>query len=107
MKKAIRRHQQKVAQVRWLNIQRQRYGWRDWFVIWCDGEPEACPCRYLEKPWRRPHRTMMNEPGWWVHEFMIRPMRIRSNQQLRLIEKGRDPDEFQWPDGKKPHVYYW
>lgn len=52
-------------------------------------------------------RLAMTTPCWWTHEFMIVPARREQNQQLRLVEKGFPPDIFQWPDGKKPHVYYW
>ena len=92
MKRALRRHQQAVAKARKIRILRHRWGW---------------PWSGRRKPWKQLGRLVMNEPGYWVHEFMIQPMRIHSNRQLRLIEKGYDPDLFQWRDGKKPHVYYW
>ena len=49
----------------------------------------------------------MNEPGYWVHEFMTRPARARDAHQLRLIVCGQDPDCFVWGDNRKPHKYYW
>lgn len=60
-----------------------------------------------KKPWHSLNRLAMTEPGWWVHEHMILPMRIKSNRLCRLVEKGFPPDYFLWPDGKKPHIYYW
>jgi len=50
---------------------------------------------------------MMNEPNWWVHEFMTRPARARDHHACRLIECGQDPDNFVWGDNRKPHKYYW
>ncbi len=98
MKRAIRRHHRKVAKIRKINII-TRYGASYWGWhgdIW-----------WANSWWKDYSRLCMNEPGWWIREFMTRPARIRSNQQLKLIENGRDPDQFQWPDGKKPHIYYW
>lgn len=63
--------------------------------------------RTPRKPWQDYCRQCMTEPGWWTREFHTQPARIRANQQCRLIEMGRDPDAFLWPDGKKPHLYYW
>lgn len=60
-----------------------------------------------KKPWRDYSRILMNEPGWWVREFMTQPARIRANQLCTLIVKGRDPDGVLWPSHKRPHLYYW
>ena len=57
--------------------------------------------------WKPLNRSMMNEPGWWVHEFMTRPARARDSHACRLIVCGQDPDHFVWGDNRKPHKYYW
>lgn len=106
MKKAIRRHQQKVAKVRYQNILRARWGWPYWFVIWHNGEPEVHLYNCMDKPWRT-RRQLMREPGHWEHEMEIQPARIRTNRMLRLVELGHDPDSLEWPDFKRPQIWYW
>jgi hypothetical protein len=92
MSRSIRRHQQAVAKLRRLRI--IRYNWFS--------------SRYVpNRLWRQFGKLMMNEPGWWVHEFMTRPARARDAHACRLIECGRSPDEFVWGDNRKPHKYYW
>jgi hypothetical protein len=47
----------------------------------------------------------MGTPSWWTHMFMIRPRRVKENQQLRNIS---DIEEFDFIDVKrKNHKYYW
>jgi len=89
MKRSIRRHQQQSAKLRRLRI-------------------VVSHCRFLpDKPWKRTDLFLMREPGWHTHEFVVRPARIHSNRELRFVELGRDPDSINWPDYRKPHVYYW
>lgn len=88
MSRSLRRHQQAVARTRKLRI--LRYHWRN-------------PTR----TWRQVGRLVMNEPGSWVREMMTRPARVRARQLARLVVLGRDPDEWRWPDNRKPHLYYW
>lgn len=105
--RALRRHQECVAKARHKHILMYRWGWPWIRIIWRNGIAHEHAPRSSKKPWKPLRKLVMNEPGWWIRERMIRPMRITANRQLRLIEKGRDPDQFQWPDGKKPHEYYW
>lgn len=91
MSRSLRRHQQAVARKRVLRIVSQCWGSR----------------HGVKRPWRQLSRTVMNEPGHWVREMMMRPARVRARQLCRLVTLGRDPDEWRWPDGKKPHLYYW
>lgn len=104
MKRAIRRHQKRVAQFRRARILISHWGWR-WLVedhrTW-DGRIYSH--RYA---WQQINRLVMNEPGYWVREMMGRPARIRGRQMCKLIENGMDPDLFQFPDARKPHIYYW
>jgi hypothetical protein len=46
-------------------------------------------------------------PKSWNKHYHIRPARVRSNQYEHLVEMGRDPDSLQWPNYRKPHIYYW
>lgn len=92
MDRAIRRHQKAVALVRKRLIIETRNG--RWF--WPNPHP-----------WRPIADFMMNEPGWWVREFMTRPARVRARQLCRLVVLGQDDAQWRWPDGKKPHLYYW
>ena len=103
MKRAIRRHQQQVAKVRRQNLYIHRWGMQ-WYLErlegdWRGGRPWG--------PWKVTGRELMNEPGYWVTEMMIRPARVRSNQALRRVEQGLDWDLLHWPDYRKPYIYYW
>jgi hypothetical protein len=91
MDRSLRRHQQAVARVRKLRIIRQCWGSR----------------HGVKRPWRQLARAVMNEPGWWVHEFMTVPARRRERRFEHLVTAGRDPDSINWPDNRKPHKYYW
>jgi hypothetical protein len=99
MKRAIRRHQKRVARFRRARILISAWGWR--WMIRADYRGRN------SHQWQPIGRLLMNEPGHWVHTMMTRPARIRAHQMLKLIENGRDPDLFQWPDNRKPHIYYW
>lgn len=95
MKRGIRRHQQNVARVRLVR------------VLWSFWGPES---RAMEKPWRAVNKFgayMMRDPGWWTRERVLRPARIRSNCLIREVERGIDPDLLEWPDYRKPEIYYW
>jgi hypothetical protein len=89
MKRSIRRQQKNAAKLRRLNILATRGG----------GIPE--------KPWKNLYVELLNEPGWHTHEFVVRPARVRSNLALRLLVRGRDPETLDWPNYRKPHIYYW
>jgi len=94
-KKALRRWQQRVAAVRL-----RRFLWNNFTSD-----------HVRLKPWRARNQLgayLMRDPGPWLHQFVTRPARARSNQLLRAIERGRDPDGISgWPDYRKPHVYFW
>jgi hypothetical protein len=90
MSRALNRHYDAVAKARRTRILAANYfGW------------------HCERPWRDFSKLLMNEPGRWIREMMTRPARGRANQLCRLVTLGRDADEWRWPDGKKPHLYYW
>ncbi len=105
MKRSIRRHQQQVAKARKLRILYGCVSGHSWhaFNRMVFGGAYAVN----EKPWRDYCRSQMSEPGWWTHERHIQPARIKANRIAHRIVSGADPDSFQWPDGKKPHDYYW
>lgn len=103
MKRSIRRHQQQVAKIRKLKIV---YGHAHGYSF------KAFPHEYwvssYTRPWRSYRKLTMHEPGYWVREMMTRPARIRCNQLLQLVKIGhRDADGVNWPDNRKPHLYYW
>lgn len=108
MKKALRRHQQRVARLRHVRVIWRSHPW-NW---------KGTVYRIIDPPerWYRPHRpwqlvprcTMNGEPKHWQKQFNLRPSRIRQNQLLRDIQRGVDPDVVRrWPDYRKPHIYYW
>jgi hypothetical protein len=112
MKKALRRHQQRVAAIR-----RARYIWRECTWYWhgtffavLQDDPRFQPGWHApEKPWQHsPRITMNGEPKWHQKLHNLRPSRVRSNRLLRDIERGVDPDLIRrWPDYRRPHIYYW
>lgn len=91
MSRSIRRHQQAVAKRRRIRIISQCWGSR----------------HGVKRPWRHLTRTVMNEPGWWVHEFMTLPARRSEKRFEHAVARGLDPDAVIWPDNRKPHKYYW
>jgi hypothetical protein len=117
-KRALRRHQQWVAKLRhvhiiwntshtwpWvrtpLNSIEERRFWlpdqqRYWFV-------------YRRKPWQQVSRCTMNgEPKRWQHDFNIRPSRATQSRLLRATRRASDPDLItEWPDYRRPHIYFW
>jgi hypothetical protein len=93
MNRALRRHQQRVAKFRRVRIL-IGHGFFRW------QSPR-------QRQWQSLDRLVMNEPGWWTHEWVIVPARIRSHQLEREIERGLDAERFLWPDYKRPHIYYW
>jgi hypothetical protein len=36
-----------------------------------------------------------------------RPTRRKVHALERAVLRDADPDDLVWPDGRKPHVYYW
>jgi hypothetical protein len=113
-KRALRRHQQRVARIRHIRIVWQSHQWT-WDGSPFNSQPEGPHPRRLwytparRRPWQQVSRCTMNgEPKAWQYDFNIRPSRVRQNQLLRGIERGIDPDLVRrWPDYRKPHVYYW
>jgi hypothetical protein len=50
----------------------------------------------------------MTTPSHWNHDFSTVPRRAKERELTQKIKKGElDPDDTLWPDGKKPHIYYW
>ena len=101
MKRALRRHQKQVAKARCIRILKMHGVWKT---------HESCfrgEWIWKLKPWRAISRLVMSEPGWWCHERMVVPARIRSKRIEHVIKRGMDPDACDWPDYKKPHDYYW
>ena len=90
MSRSLRRHQQAVARVRKWHIIRY------WYAAYSP-----------DKPWKQTGRLVMNEPGYWVHEWMTVPARRRQRRAEHAIVHGLDPDWIVWPDNRKPHKYYW
>lgn len=46
-------------------------------------------------------------PRWWDKLHHTRPARSATRALERAVLRGRDPDGMTWPDGRKPHIYYW
>lgn len=104
MKRALRRHQKQVAKARRIRILKTQGAWKIRESFFCSG---LVDWTWKPKPWQLVSRLVMNEPGWWCHERMVVPARIRSRRIAHGIERGMDPDACCWPDYKKPHDYYW
>ena len=101
MDRALRRHQQMVAKVRWRNIVIQHNGWR-WVV-----EKDPKWPRFDCKIWKRDN--FMSESGhkWWRKLMMTRPDRSVEHQALHLVERGVDADQLYWPTHRDYWLYYW
>jgi hypothetical protein len=94
MKRALRRHHERVAKARHIRILRSHGAWVRHHV-W---EP---------KIWHSMRRLVMNEPGWWTHATVVQPARIKTHRLEHRILRGCDVDLLFWPDCKRPHDYYW
>ena len=46
-------------------------------------------------------------PRWHDKLFHTRPTRRKTKSMEQALLKGADPEGIVWPDGRKPHVYYW
>ena len=104
MKRALRRHHERVAKARRIRILLSHGAWvprHEW--------PYDCPsCSAWEpKIWHSMERLVMNEPGWWTHATVIQPARTATHRLEDRILRESDADLFLWPDSKKPHDYYW
>ena len=94
MKRSVRRYRQRVANARRVRILLGLGAW----------SPRGC---WLPKIWQPLSDSVMNEPGWWVHERVIVPARTKTRHLEHEVVRGRDPDMLLWPDCKRPHDYYW
>lgn len=110
-KRALRRHQQWVAKLRHVRIIWASYPW-PWDRTPLNSLPEEGwrwrpHCR--RQPWQQVSRCTMNgEPKHWQKDFNIRPSRTRQNQMIRKVTRCVEFAEIaQWPDYRKPHIYYW
>lgn len=50
-------------------------------------------------------RWMSSWPKWWDKLYHTRPSRRKEKALLHDALRGDDPVD--WPDGRKPHKYYW
>jgi hypothetical protein len=46
-------------------------------------------------------------PSHWTHDMMIVPARAEQRQKMHEVMSGKSEDDGNWPNLKKPHVYYW
>jgi hypothetical protein len=50
----------------------------------------------------------LSECPWrWRHQMMTVPARAEQRQKLHEIVAGKSEDDGNFPDHRKPHVYYW
>lgn len=54
-----------------------------------------------------PHVWHGNWPRWWDKVHHTRPTRRQSRALELIARKGEDSDGMVWPNGRKPHNYYW
>jgi len=93
MKRALRRHHERLQKARRIRILLSHGAW----------------LRHARAPkiWQRMDRLVMNEPGWWTHTTVIQPARIKTHRLEHRILRDCDVEVLIWPDCKKPHDYYW
>ena len=97
MNRALRRQQQKQAKASTL-----RY-------LWNISGPLGRE-HLLEQPWSALNDLSgwtWSTPAGWCYIMMIRPARARSRQELHRITRGADPEGAEFPDYRRPHIYYW
>ncbi len=46
-------------------------------------------------------------PSWWNRLHSIKPSRRKGNNLLSRIALNNVDDYFDWPDYRKPNIYYW
>ncbi len=84
--------------------------------------PRASGCGHYSRNGYR-HRFGLSEeeyeshPAYWCwfrnyprcHDktYHTRPTRRKARMLERQVLRGEDPDNMVWPDGRKPHTYYW
>ena len=65
-------------------------------------------CREVEKPWQINGAWYMHEaPSAWVNRMMTRPARREQARLLHHVTHGADSDGLNWPDYRRPFVYFW
>jgi hypothetical protein len=97
MNRALRRQQQKQAKARLV-----RYLWN---IKGANGRKHL-----LEAPWSALNDLRgwtFSTPAWWSRAMMIRPARAQMRGELRRITRGADPEGAEFPDYRRPHIYYW
>lgn len=97
MKRALRRHHQRVAKARRTQI----------LLSHAACMPRDGRSAWQPKIWQSMGRLVMLEPGWWTHATVIQPARTETHRLEHRVLRGCDPDLLLWPDCKKPHDYYW
>jgi hypothetical protein len=102
MKRALRRHRNRVAKNRRIRILRFHGAWLRWHTWSSDWPIDSV---WEPKVWQSMGRLLMREPGWWTHEMIIQPARAETHRLEDRITSGVDDDLLSWPDCKKPHDY--
>ncbi len=57
--------------------------------------------RYDDRLW------LGNWPRWWDKVHHTRPARRETRALEAIARKSEDWDGMVWPNGRKPHIYYW
>ena len=53
------------------------------------------------------HHWTGHYPRHWDKVHHTRPARVLRRKMEHGVLCGDDPDNMVWPDGRKPHIYYW
>jgi hypothetical protein len=96
MKRAERRHKSAMARKR-----------REFLVLYWKTSPRPW---WADKIWKyrnNPRYSMYTTPSNWTNLNMIRPARRESKALCQLVEKGAESENMNWPNYKKPHIYFW
>ena len=46
-------------------------------------------------------------PRCWDKVHHTRPTRAKAHRLEKAVTSGADSENMVWPDGRKPHIYYW
>ena len=107
MSKTKRRKKDKAPT--WVTQECERVDPRSWGYVWV--ELEGKERKKEVSKWHSDagyHGDYGDSPGWFVHEYMEVPFRVKSRQALRQVLRLVDYEDADVPTiFKKPQEYYW
>ena len=63
--------------------------------------------RITDADWVQYCRWPQQEPSWWHSMTTHTPARAKERQLLHKRKRDPESEDGNWPDRRKPHLYYW